>query len=76
MSRTEGTAAGHGPAPQTAVEEDGPAERLWTRTTGADPVAEEKAEEYLARQYRFDPDLWVVEVEARDGMHLLDAVVD
>ncbi len=76
VSRLDGTADVYGPAPQTAFEEDGPPERLWTRTTGADPVADDKAEEYLARQYRFDPDLWVVEVEARDGMHLLDAVVD
>ena len=26
----------------------------------------------LARQRSFDPDLWVIEVEDRDGRHLLD----
>lgn len=26
----------------------------------------------IARQRRFDPDLWVIEVEDRDGRHLLD----
>ncbi len=26
----------------------------------------------IARQRRSDPDLWVIEVESRDGRHLLD----
>ncbi|RMD46455.1 MAG: DUF1491 family protein [Alphaproteobacteria bacterium] len=26
----------------------------------------------LERQRRFDPDLWLIEVESRDGRHLLD----
>ncbi len=32
-----------------------------------------EADMVLARQRRNDPDLWVVEVEDRDGRHLLDA---
>jgi hypothetical protein len=76
ISRLDGTADIYGPAPQTAFDEDRPVDRFWTRATGAEPVAEEKAEEFLARQYRYDPDLWVVEVEARDGRHLLESVVD
>jgi hypothetical protein len=32
-------------------------------------------EGYLARQLRFDPDLWIVEVEDRGGRHFLDHIV-
>ncbi|WP_199178523.1 DUF1491 family protein [Acidimangrovimonas sediminis] len=34
---------------------------------------EERAvDEAIARQRNFDPDLWVIEVESREGRHLLD----
>ena len=46
--------------------------RAWMRATGADPVPEFEADAFIARQVKFDPDLWVVEVESRDGSHLLD----
>lgn len=32
---------------------------------------EEKVDEVMARQRRFDPDLWIVEIEDRLGRHLL-----
>jgi hypothetical protein len=38
----------------------------WLRATGADPVDQEKADAYVARQVRIDPDLWVIEFEAPD----------
>ena len=34
--------------------------------------AEAEVDAALARQRRFDPDLWIVEVEDRAGRHLLD----
>lgn len=34
--------------------------------------AEAEVDAAIARQRGFDPDLWVIEVESRDGRHLLD----
>ncbi|HJP22569.1 MAG: DUF1491 family protein [Alphaproteobacteria bacterium] len=40
---------------------------VWTPATGADPVPEVDADTYLQRQLDFDPDLWILEIEDRDG---------
>jgi hypothetical protein len=38
----------------------------WLRATGAAPVDQAAADAYVARQVRFDPDIWVLEFDAPD----------
>ncbi|WP_119166535.1 DUF1491 family protein [Algihabitans albus] len=41
----------------------------WMLAKGDGPIAEPEADAYIARTIDRDPDLWVVEVEARDGLN-------
>ena len=75
VSRLDGTADLYGPAPQSAFDEARPSERFYSPALKGMPLPEPDIEAYLGRQVRFDPDLWIVEVEARDGRHFLDHVV-
>jgi hypothetical protein len=72
----DGTATLYGPAPQSAFDEAQPAGRIFVRMLGGDkPAREADIEARLAREIRFDPDVWIVEVEERAGRHFLDNVV-
>jgi hypothetical protein len=76
LNRLDGTAELFGPAPQSSFDDAHPTDRAFCRSFGATPVAEEKVEERLVKEVRFDPDAWIVEVEDRAGRHFLDAVID
>ena len=45
------------------------------RASPEQPAPEAKIEERLTRELRFDPDVWIVEVEDRAGRHFLDQIV-
>jgi hypothetical protein len=75
VSRLDGSAEVFGPAPQSVFDETRPADRAFIRCLKQQPASEADAEAYLARQIKFDPDVWIVEVEDRTGRHFLDTVV-
>ena len=54
-----------GPAPQADYTESRPAERMFTSLVAAGSQADIDAR--LERELRFDPDVWVVELEVEDS---------
>jgi hypothetical protein len=75
LNRLDGTAELFAPAPQSAFEEAQPADRAFSRCFVGQPVPEAKVEERITREIRFDPDVWVIEIEDRAGRHYLERVV-
>jgi hypothetical protein len=76
INRLDGTGALYGPAPQSAFDEAHPADRLFVVLVGRDmPAAEADIEARLTKEIRFDPDLWIIEVEDRAGRNFIDNVV-
>ena len=73
LNRLDGTGTLYGPAPQSLFDEARPADRLFTALVGgAAPAPEADIEARLAREIKFDPDVWIVEAEDRKGRHFLD----
>jgi len=70
VDRLDGSVDLYGQAPQSAFGTDRPADRLFTPL--ALGIDREKLGERIAAETRFDPDLWIVEIESRDGNALLD----
>lgn len=75
VNRLDGTADVYGPAPQSAFGEGEPLDRAFSPAMKTMPAPDAEAEAWLARQIRFDPDLWIIETEDRTGRHLLDRIV-
>ncbi len=75
LNRLDGTAELFSPAPQSTFDDVRPADRAFVRTFGKEPVLEQKVEGQLVKETRFDPDVWIVEVEDRAGRHFIDNIV-
>ena len=74
IDRLDGTADLFGPAPQSAFDEARPADRAFSPSLKTQPAPAAEVEAYLAREIRFDSDVWIVEVEDRTGRNFLDLV--
>lgn len=69
LDRLDGVAALYGPAPQSLADDTGG--RRFQLILTADPAS---VEERVDKELRFDPDLWLVEIENRAGDPRLDLV--
>ena len=67
----DGNAMLYAPAPQTVYDDSRPIERIFTATS-PQPMPESSVEARLAKELKFDPDAWIVEIEDRAGRHFLD----
>lgn len=74
IDRLDGTADLFGPAPQAVFDDAQPSERVFTACLKTLPADSAAIENYLASQLRFDPDIWIVEVEDRQGRNFLDNI--
>jgi len=74
ISRLDGTSDLFGPAPQSAFEAAESAARAFAPSLAQQPAPDAAVEHYLAREVKFDPDVWIVEVEDRAGRNFLDIV--
>lgn len=70
VNRLDGTSLLFGPAPAGLDGLD--SERRWTTCLSASGANDSDVDAYLEREMRYDPDLWIVELEARDGGHCLE----
>ena len=61
VSSRFGTGDLYSPAPQTSYEDDNDGERMFLRILHE--ADDEKINERMEREIRFDPDLWLVELE-------------
>ena len=50
-------------------------EPTWSRGTGPKPVTEAEADAYIERQVKYDPDVWVLEIEDRRGKYKMDGKI-
>jgi len=59
-------------APAPAGLDRADSERRWNVCFEGETVAEQEADLTISRQAEFDPDLWLIEIEDRQGRHFLE----
>jgi hypothetical protein len=72
VSKLDGSAELYAPAPQSVFEDARPDDRRFVSALPAQQGSEAEVEARIARELKFDSDLWLVEVEDRAGRHFLD----
>jgi len=74
IDRLDGTSDLFGPAPQSTFDAAAGVERAFSASLVEQPAPDASIETYLAREIKFDPDIWIVEVEDRNGRNFLDVI--
>ena len=75
VDHLDGTVTLYGPAP--AGVEGSETERRWVSCLAHERASSAEASAYLARQSRFDSDVWIIEIEDKQGRHFLgDDAID
>jgi len=73
IDRLDGRAALFGPAPQSlAAQAAAGVDRIFTRMHEVEWIDPGEADRRLEHEISFDPDVWIVEVEDREGEARLD----
>lgn len=62
----------YGPAPQTSFDEKRPSDRKFQRVLEGESLS--AISDRLDREVRFDPDLWIVALEDREGRIFFEAI--
>ena len=71
LALLDGSAMLYVPAPQVSYDEAKPVDRLFVAASAA-AQPEDMVEQRLEKEIRFDADVWIVEIEDRNGRHFLD----
>ncbi len=70
VDRRDGRFDLYGPAPQSIFDEDRPSDRLFVLMAGAASESDLRAR--MEREVRFDTDLWLIDIEDREGRPFLE----
>lgn len=74
VDRRDGSLDLYGPAPQSVFEADGPADRRFSLLAEGRPEGDIAAR--MEQEVRFDPDLWLIDIEDRDGRPFVDLAAE
>jgi hypothetical protein len=74
ISRLDGTSDLFGPAPQSTFDTVRAADRSFSPSFAKQPAPDAAVDAYLAREVKFDSDVWIVEVEESTGRNFLDVI--
>jgi len=74
VDRRDGRFDLYGPAPQSVFDDERPSDRLFSRL--AEGATEEAARGRMEQETRFDPDLWLIDIEDREGRSFLELVAE
>jgi len=70
VNRLDGNASLYGPAPSGFTSSENT--QLWMAHLDGPHVNEEDVDQFLLQQMKFDSDLWIIELEDKEGRHLLE----